>query len=939
MPQYPQGDERDRNIPPVTDQEDTGGEDTTLEDSDQAGDPELANMQVAENDDGSADITFQDELPADPTSFDANLAELLDPEILHSMGSTLVELVEKDKESREKRDKQYEEGIRRSGLGDDAPGGAQFNGASKVVHPMLAEGCVDFAARAIKELFPPSGPVKTALHGVEDSARLDVANRKARFMNWQLTKEVSEYRAELEQMLTQLPMGGSQFQKFWYDEKLKRIRCEFVPIDDIFLPYAVTDFYTAHRKTHVLHLTQYEFEERVRTGMYIDPKMDLSSSILPDQTATAIASDKVEGKEGDAYNEDGIRDLYEIYTYQRIDQDDASEGDYAPYIITVDAYSEKVLSVYRNWEQTDPRLVALDWMVEWKFIPWRGAYAIGIPHLIGGLSGAATGALRALLDSAHINNSQTLVKLKGGRMSGQNLEIDPTQVAEIEGPAGTDDIRKLMMAMPYNPPSTVLFQLLDWLTAAGKGVIATAEESIKDVGDRTPVGTTMAMIEQGSHTYSAIHARLHYSQAKALEIVARLNKTYMDDQRTIEELGNLVISREEFASTNDIQPVSDPNIFSESQRYAQMQGAAQVAQMFPQEKWNTNALARGMLERLRIPNVDELLPKPPEPQNMNPAAENVAAMHGQPVLALPKQNHLAHIQVHLAYCLNPIFGTPVYGQKLFPTMVRHLGEHLGFMYADMVEQYTHFQQLVAQMPTKEMEARIAQVNDQILMNMQQQLAPIMPKIQQVAQMAQQFQPQPPMDPAVQVTRDLGMADIQRKTQRDKAELDMLQKEKLQILPQIEQSKRDVELLKNLRDNIQKHITELAKNQGDNETNQWVAALKVGNEQMMAMIEQKLQAEENQLNRDHDFDKTAFLTTNGPTGEDENAFSATDQGQPQQKQPQQPSANDAKLDQVLQAISALHQHVTAPKQVVRDHMGRVIGIHPVIPNGVNNGNIQ
>ena len=191
--------------------------------------------------------------------------------------------------------------------------------------------------------------------------------------------------------------------------------------------------------------------------------------------------------------------------------------------MTIDESSGKVLALYRNWEANDEKLEKLDWYVEFKFIPWRGAYAIGLPHLIGGLSAALTGALRALLDAAHINNSQTLLKLKGGRIGGQSDRIEPTQVVEIEGAPGVDDVRKIAMAMPFNPPSSVLYQLLGWLTDAAKGVVTTAEEKIGDANNNMPVGTAQALIEQGAKVFSSIHARLHRSQTKSLAIISRLN--------------------------------------------------------------------------------------------------------------------------------------------------------------------------------------------------------------------------------------------------------------------------------------------------------------------------------------------------------------------------------------------------------------------------------
>jgi chaperonin GroES len=173
----------------------------------------------------------------------------------------------------------------------------------------------------------------------------------------------------------------------------------------------------------------------------------------------------------------------------------------------IDELDNEVLGLYRNWEEGDETFTKLDWLIEFKFIPWRGAYAIGLPHLIGGLSAALTGALRALLDTAHINNSATMLKLKGAKISGQSQQIEVTQVTEIEGAPGVDDVRKIAMPMPFNQPSPVLFQLLGWLDNAAKGVVSTSEEKIKDVNANAPVGTTQALIEQGAKVFSSIHCK------------------------------------------------------------------------------------------------------------------------------------------------------------------------------------------------------------------------------------------------------------------------------------------------------------------------------------------------------------------------------------------------------------------------------------------------
>ena len=529
---------------------------------------DMPDFDTDELPDGSAIVEIDDGPEFNPDFYD-NLADSIDPGVLSELCMTYTDLLESDKQAREQRDKQYEEGIKRTGMGNDAPGGATFMGASKVVHPAMAEGCVDFAARAIKELFPPDGPVKSKIIGKQDDLKAAIAERKVDFLNWQITEQIQEFRDEEEQLLTQLPLGGSQYMKLWYDEDKKRPCIEFLPIDRVILPFAATNFYTAQRAAEIHEITQYEFQKRINSHMYRDISYVQANEII-DEGKVAKANNKIEGKQFED-NKDGIRTIYHIYTWLELEDDKETKGKSAPYILMIDLLDNEVLGLYRNWEESDQTMTKLDWVVEFKFIPWRGAYAIGLPHLIGGLSAALTGSLRALLDSAHINNAATMLKLKGAKISGQSQQVDVTQIVEIEGAPGVQDIRQIAMPMPFNPPSPVLFELLGFLDTATKSVVTTAEEKIADVSANSPVGTTQALIEQGSQVYSSIHARLHASQAKVLKILCRLNRWYFDDMQKSEIVSDLEVTREDFSKNTDVEPVSDPHIFSETQRMAQSQ--------------------------------------------------------------------------------------------------------------------------------------------------------------------------------------------------------------------------------------------------------------------------------------------------------------------------------------------------------------------------------
>ena len=710
----------------------------------------------------------------------ANIVDEVDQSMLKESVTDLLENIRRDKESREKRDKQYEEGLRRTGLGDDAPGGAKFTGANKVVHPMLVEACVDFSARFMKEIFPPNGPVKSKVNGEQEKSKLEKAQRKADFMNWQITEQMTEFRGELEQLSTQLPLGGGQYMKLMWNAQRRRPSAEFVPIDNIYLPYGATNFYTAERKTHVQYISKMEYSKRVKSGMYID--VDLGAPDDPEYSKASQANDKIEGRKDLSYNEDGLRTMFEIYTY--LDFGDGVE----PYIITIDKSTSKALGLYRNWEPDDTQKKELDWIVEFPFVPWRGAYPIGLTHMIGGLSGAATGALRALLDSAHIQNIPTMLKLKGGP-GGQTLNLQPTEIAEIEGGALVDDIRKIAMPIPFNQPSPVLFQLLGFLVEAGKGVVQTSFERLSDQSVNQPVGTTLALIEQGMVVFSSIHSRLHSSMAKCLKVMHRINSAYLTEEDIEACDAGLEIEPSDFDGPMDVIPVSDPSIFSETQRFAQIQAIIQRAAVAPQ-LYDARKVEEMFLRVMKIPG-DEVLVSLPGTDDMDPVSENVAAAMGRPVFVLPAQDHMAHMMVHISFLQSALFGSnPAIAKTYLYPMATHLRDHLLNYY--LVEAHTAIS-MAQNQSLIEKEAQ-AQVN--VVLQVQQfiesQLGSFGQQLAQIDQSAQQFAPQAPVqqDSSLQIAQmnsQLQGQALQQRAAQDQARTQMDQA-KMQQQSQIEQTK-------------------------------------------------------------------------------------------------------------------------------------------------------
>jgi hypothetical protein len=777
---------------------------------------ELDDSQIEELPDGSAVVKMDNyKGPDEDEDFYANLADSDISEFdLDGIALRYIGLLEKDKSAREERDKQYEEGIRRTGMGHDAPGGANFMGASKVVHPVMAEACVDFAARAIKELFPPDGPTRTKILGTVDKEKMAVAERKRDYMNWQLTEQIEEFRDEQEQLLTQLPLGGSQFMKLWYDEQKRRPCAEFVPIDNILLPFSAANFYTSQRVTEVQDITDWEFKRRIASGLYIDTDY-IRASMEPEETKSEKASNKVEGKKYED-NEDGIRRVYHIYTWLELEDDTRSKGEMAPYIMMIDDLNSRVIGLYRNWEEGDDTMTKLDWMVEFKFIPWRGAYAVGLPHLIGGLAAALTGSLRALLDSAHINNSATMLKLKGARISGQSQQVEVTQVVEIEGAPGVDDIKKIAMPMPFNPPSAVLFQLMGFLEKSAKGVITTAEEKIADVNSQAPVGTTQALIEQGAAVFAAVHARLHDSQSRLLKILGRLNRWYLDDQKKGDIVEDLEITKEDFRRNTDVVPVSDPHIFSETQRMAQIQAVMQVMEKNP-DLFNRKAVIERFLKQIKIPAVNELMKNVPDPEKRDPANENVAMAIGQSAFAYIDQDHLAHIQSHLDFAKDPVLGAnPLMAPAFIPQVMEHLKQHLTLWYLNRTNGYVTkamgrpIEEYDDEEFTSKIDKLFAVASQHVNLDTQTVFQGILPIIQQMQQQLQGMQPTPPLTPEAKVLMDTSMAETQRRAAKDQADIQLAMKKQQDALAIAQEDNQ----------------LKIAIAQGDNETKERIESAKL-----------------------------------------------------------------------------------------------------------------
>lgn len=640
----------------------------------------LATAEVEDTEDGGALLTVDnDDVSVGPGSFYDNLCSTGSPGLqdnIRNAANSLFDKYSKDKSNKKERDDSVAKSVKRTGL-SEAADGAQFDGASLITHPGLIEASLDYSTRVMQELFPLTGPVKQKIVGGMTSDKSDRAIRIARWMNHQLLEVSSEFKDEIEQGVAQQPLSGAFYVKVYWDSNTKAPKIEVIPSDHIVLPSRASSFRSSYRRGHYYDVASDVYEERVANGIYASDAVISPSST--EENSTEEEMNKATKVVRDTENYDEMRTLVDIYAKAKLEDEYGN----APYIFTLDDQSGNVVSVQRNWMENDPTKTEIEHIVEFPFMRFRGVYALSLGDIIGSLSGAATGALRSLLDAAHISNHQGFLKLKKGGGSGRSYSTDPTQVVEVEGME--DDIRKVAMPVSPNPPSPVMLQLLTFITDQMRGVVRTSMEDTTQSNTEVPVGTQMSRVEEGTRTFKTLFRRQWDSMSRVFGIVYRLNGQYITDDIIIDQAGEQIAKAEDFKGPCSVLPTADPNIYTEAQRFSQTQGL--IARATNNPLYNPIEVEEKVLRQLRYSEeeISKLLRRPPKPEEMNSVNENMAMTMGRPVVAFPMQNHLAHIQDHLSFLESPLFGSsPIAAPVFIPAVLEHLKQHLSFWYVTTV---------------------------------------------------------------------------------------------------------------------------------------------------------------------------------------------------------------------------------------------------------------
>jgi len=609
----------------------------------------------------------------------SNLAEELDNQEVLNIGKSLIKAFEDDKASRKDWEDQYSKGLKMLGVVvEDRQD--PFPGASGVHHPLMSEAATQFQARAISEMFPAGGPVKTQIIGKQSDKKLEQAQRVQDFMNYQVTNQITDYFNELDQLLYYLALAGSAFKKIYFDNSLDRICSKFVPADQFVISMENTDLETAERYTQVMKQTTNEIKRKQIEGFYKDVPTSQNQGGGDTSDIVEKTLQKLEGMTPSMA--DKIHTILEIHADLDLGEDES--GLALPYIVTVDYESGQTLAIRRNWKEDDPLKKKRTYFIHYKYLPGLGFYGSGLIQSIGGLQHASTGALRALLDSAAFANLNGGFKAKGARIEGGDITVSPGEWVDVE--AYGDDLRKSFIPLPFKEPSPTLLQLLGVLTESGRRFASIADAMVGQSAGSGPVGTTIALIEQGSKVFSAIHKRLHQAQGREFKLIYELNGEYLDDEYPYDVIGERkTIRRKDFDQAVNVVPVSDPNIFSQAQRIALAQTGLQLAQQAP-NIIDTKEAYRRFLQSLNIPDYQDLIIEDEETPRRDPVSENMALLNGKPIKVFEDQDHAAHIAVHQQFMMDPRFGgNPQAREVLYPLMMAHLGQHMAYLYQQQMQ--------------------------------------------------------------------------------------------------------------------------------------------------------------------------------------------------------------------------------------------------------------
>lgn len=534
-----------------------------------------------------------------------NLAFDIDDDELTRLGRKVVEEFEIDLESRKAEgwDERNDKAVKLA-MQVKEEKTFPWPNAANIKYPLITTAAIQFAARAYPAIVDGWNVVKGKVLGEPTEEKRERADRVAAHMSWQLLEDMPEWEGDTDRLLHMLPVVGVMVRKTWFDPVAGRNRTELISPDKFVVNYWAKD--DCARETQIVEVHPHVCLERFRSEVWREIQLETHDD--SNEPETFLEQHRLWDMDGDGYPE--------------------------PYIVTVHKETGRVVRVVARYDEDGVtfnrkgevvRIEATRYFTKYEFIPSLDGswYSIGFGTLLQSLNETINATVNQLLDAGTLSNTQGGFIGAGVKVKSGNASFRPGEWKKAESEGG--DLRNNIVPLPVQGPNAVLFSLLGMMVEAAKDITATKDILTGETGQsNTPVGTTLAMIEQGLKVFTAIYKRVHRALRRELGQLYRLNAEYLDEQAyfTFQDSEQAIARADYSLDDIDVLPVSDPTIVTDMQRMGRAQFL--VATFRGDPNVDQRELDRRVLEAAGVEDIETLMPEPQAP-TPSPEAMKVAS--------------------------------------------------------------------------------------------------------------------------------------------------------------------------------------------------------------------------------------------------------------------------------------------------------------------------
>jgi chaperonin GroES len=277
---------------------------------------------------------------------------------------------------------------------------------------------------------------------------------------------------------------------------------------------------------------------------------------------------------------------------------------------------------------------------KYEFLPdLKGRFhSIGFGHLLDQMNEVVNTAINQLIDAGHAQIAGGGFVSAGLRLQGAGkattLRMRPGEYKVVNAPPG--QLQGSIYEKTTPNPSPVMFQILDLMLGAARDITSTKDVLTGEASSASaPVGTTLALIEQGLQVFSSIYKRIYRGLKHEFKVFYESVASYgdADDYLNVVDDPQADFAADFSQEGKDVLPVSDPSVSTKMQAM----GKAQMLMGLMGKGGNDRAILKRALDAFEVDDPEELLPpltSPPNPAMMAKAKRDDAAAEKDQASAL-----------------------------------------------------------------------------------------------------------------------------------------------------------------------------------------------------------------------------------------------------------------------------------------------------------------